>query len=441
MTTIINDIANKDASRRKDYSKFLNLYNGDQWQGRARRGEKRLTFNYIKTAIDKMTSYLTDNMTIAVDPQLNSTTVTERAQNAETVIARLMAALSLPSLIYNTEVDAAILGDGCYKVTWDDARGRVRITAPDVQGIFVWTAPDDYNEVVQVAAQYPLPADSPSAKAPKRTEIWTEQAFEVWDNNALVTHSANPYGFIPFIVFPNIARPKTPWGESDITGIEEPQKEINRAFSQLSHILEVSGNPIAVLENIAEAEDIAVKPGAVWALPEDAKAYLIDLLQGGGVRLHIDYINMLYGAFHDISETPKTAWAKDERDLSGVALEIEMQPLIQRMKRKRLIRDKVYRTLFDYALRLIQQHTGEIFDDVLPRVVWGSSLPRDKAREIDNECRMIEKGLRSRVNSMEALGIPDPSAEFNNWLKERALILAQTSKHGKPTGSDESASA
>jgi hypothetical protein len=47
------------------------------------------------------------------------------------------------------------------------------------------------------------------------------------------------------------------------------------------------------------AEDIKVQPGALWAIPEDAKAYLLDLLQGGGVRLHVDYIDLLYRALHD----------------------------------------------------------------------------------------------------------------------------------------------
>lgn len=42
-----------------------------------------------------------------------------------------------------------------------------------------------------------------------------------------------------------------------------------------------SGNPIAVLENVTEAQDIAVAPGAVWEVPEKARAYLLDLLQGG----------------------------------------------------------------------------------------------------------------------------------------------------------------
>jgi len=64
----------------------------------------------------------------------------------------------------------------------------------------------------------------------------------------------------------------------------------------------------------------------VWNIPEDAKAYLLNLLQGGGVRLHIDYINLLYRSLHDISESPRAAFGGTERDLSGVALQIELYP-------------------------------------------------------------------------------------------------------------------
>ncbi len=35
--------------------------------------------------------------------------------------------------------------------------------------------------------------------------------------------------------------------------LAEPNRELNRAFSQLSQILELSGNPIAVLEGVAGA--------------------------------------------------------------------------------------------------------------------------------------------------------------------------------------------
>ena len=69
-------------------------------------------------------------------------------------------------------------------------------------------------------------------------------------------------------------------------------------MSQIPHILELSGNPMAVLEIVEESTE----PGVVWNIPEDTKAYLLDLLQGCGLQLHINYIELLYHTTHDITE-------------------------------------------------------------------------------------------------------------------------------------------
>jgi len=63
----------------------------------------------------------------------------------------------------------------------------------------------------------------------------------------------------------------------------------------------------------------------VWTIPEEVKAYLLDLLAGGGIKLHVDYIDMIYRCLHDISESPRAAYGGIERELSGVALEVELQ--------------------------------------------------------------------------------------------------------------------
>jgi hypothetical protein len=167
----------------------------------------------------------------------------------------------------------------------------------------------------------------------------------------------------PFVIFPNLREPKKVWGVSDLTQMMEPQREFNRAMSQLSRILELSGNPVAVLENVEESEDIAVKPGAVWNIPEDAKAYLLDLLQGGGVQLHIDYINLLYRTLHDVSESPRAAFGGNDNNLSGVALEIELQPLLQKVSRKRAIRTVAYNQRNRMILKLLEKYRGDDFGD------------------------------------------------------------------------------
>src|SRR3990172_35536 len=68
------------------------------------------------------------------------------------------------------------------------------------------------------------------------------------------------------------------WGWWGVGGVGDVAEEINRCFTALSRILELSGNPIAVLAGVVESQDIAVEPGALWEMPEGAKAYLLHLL-------------------------------------------------------------------------------------------------------------------------------------------------------------------
>ncbi|MBM4447885.1 MAG: phage portal protein, partial [Chloroflexi bacterium] len=263
----------------------------------------------------------------------------------------------------------------------------------------------------------------PRGKTATVVEVWTDYDFELYLDNVPVERKPNPYGFIPFIIYPNLREPKKFWGASDLPQIMEAQRELNRAMSQLSRILELSGNPIAVLENVEESEDIAVRPGAVWNIPEDAKAYLLDLLQGGGVNLHINYIDLLYRALHDISESPRSAFGGTERDLSGVALEIELNPLMQKVRRKRIIRSAVYKRRNEMILRLLQKYRGLDFGRNHLRVVWGPVLPQDITRQVNNEQVLIQNGIHSRRRAMDELGIRDPDSEFKQWLEEREIIL------------------
>ena len=440
--SIPQQLAQKDRDRIKGYSELLDFYHGVHWEGRALRGEKRLTFNYAKVLVDKVTSYLMSGTAFAVDALEDSDEARERAQRAEQALYLVHLENNLEQLDFDTEIDCAILGDACFKLIWDQQAKKVRVTAPDVQGIYAWWFGDDVSRVWRVASKYSLTAEetemlhqvTPKAKTATLIEVWTDTTFELYLDNALLEQKPNPYGFIPFITYPNLREPKKFWGMSDIPQIMESQRELNRAMSQLSRILELSGNPIAVLENIEESEDIAVKPGAVWNIPEDAKAYLLDLLQGGGVRMHIEYIDLLYRTMHDVAESPRAAFGGVERDLSGVALEIELHPLLQKVKRKRIIRTAVYNQRNEMILKLLEKYTAQSFGmkdgTNRMRIVWGPVLPHDVARQVNNEVSLVQTGIHSRRRAMDELGIQDPEFEFERWLEERATILKMNRELG-----------
>ncbi len=203
--------------------------------------------------------------------------------------------------------------------------------------------------------------------------------------------------------------------------MREPVRELNRALSQLSMILELSGNPIAVLENVTESQDIAVQPGAVWELPERARAYLLDLLQGGGVNLHVEYVNLLYRTLHDLGEAPRASFGDTGRGLSGVALNIELDPLLKKVQRKRLLREAAFKRRNELILRLLEQHTGVSYAPYESRVVWGSLLPVDRSRLVADEVRLVDAGIHSRRRAADEMGVADPESEYERWREEERL--------------------
>jgi len=426
-----SQLRERDLGRLKCYRQRLEFYQGRQQPGARRGVEKQLIFNYARVVVDKVSSYLMSGLHLAVEPQEDTAGARQRAARAQAALERVSVENNLEQLDFETEVDCAILGDACYKVSWDAGTKSVRVSAPDAQGVYAWWLPDDISRLWRLASRYSLAAEEaealysykPSGKTAVLTELWTDSRFELWCDDVLLEEKANPYGFIPFIIFPNLREPKSFWGVSDLAHLTEPQQELNRAMSQLSRILELSGNPIAVLENVEESEDIAVQPGAVWNIPEDARAYLLDLLEGGGAASHIGYIDLLYRTLHDLAEVPRAAFGGGNSNLSGVALEIELQPLLQKVWRKRLIRSGVYNRRSRLILRLLQKYTGEDFSGLEPDVVWSPVLPRDITAVVNNEQALVASGIHSRRRAMAEVGVSDAGAEFKQWLEERQSIL------------------
>ncbi len=275
--TILAQLMRMDLGRIKGYKELLDFYYGKQWEGKGRWHERRLTFNYAKVFIEKITSYLMGGINFTVDPYDNSDKATERARRAEAVLKKVYSENYLEQLDLETEIDCAVLGDGCYKVIWDSTEKRVRVTAPDIQGIYAWWAGDDASRLWRVASRYQLTQEEADllygVKSRNKTavivEIWTDREFELYLDNTLLESKPNPYGFIPFIVFSNLREPKKFWGVSDLVQIMESQRELNRAMSQLSRILELSGNPIAVLDKDCQLD---FSPGYCTAVGNEYSA-------------------------------------------------------------------------------------------------------------------------------------------------------------------------
>lgn len=288
-----NPFLSRDAARLARYRECLDFYEGRQWSGRPLPSEKRLTVNYARALVKKAISYLFPDVPLfSVVPESESRAASRRASVAENALAEVYDASGLGTADYDAAIDAAVLGDGAFKVVWDAAARLPIVSAVDVQTLSAWWRADDPRVVTRVAQRYSLSAEEASAQfrvavpfAPSVAvaviEDWRAERYSVSVGNQIVVEKANPFGWIPYTIFPNERQSQEFWGKSDLADLIEPARELNRRMSIVSKILELSGNPIAVLEGLESSEGIRVGPGALWELPEGAKAYLLDLLGGG----------------------------------------------------------------------------------------------------------------------------------------------------------------
>src|SRR6266508_2320680 len=102
----------EDRERLARYAEALAFYRGDQWLGRRRRGETRLTFNYARALVRKVASYVFPAPVTFSVPSEGGPGEDAAASRAERAVAALGADLDLARLDIELCVDASVLGDG-----------------------------------------------------------------------------------------------------------------------------------------------------------------------------------------------------------------------------------------------------------------------------------------------------------------------------------------
>src|SRR4030042_2527598 len=96
--TVVAQLARMDTDRIKGYREVLDFYNGRQWEGREKRGERRLIFNYARVFVEKITSYLMSGMTFDVSPFDDTAAAKEAVKQAENSLYQVYAGNNLEQL-------------------------------------------------------------------------------------------------------------------------------------------------------------------------------------------------------------------------------------------------------------------------------------------------------------------------------------------------------
>ena len=469
----------RDKKRLSRYCELRDFYDGTQWLGKPRRGETRVVVNYGRALVRKVVSYalpdpvgfevpapvMTESEVVSRkssetshDPRLTSalwahdSAIEAQANSVETLLAELLAELDADRLDFALAIDSAVLGDGVMKVTWDPIAMRPRLAVVDPSTLLAWWSPDTPTEAYRFAQRYTLPGQAiaslgwsaAGALQPDRlypiVEDWTGDRWLVTVAGQTARDEPNPYGWLPYLVLPNNASGAEFWGESDLEDLLDLCRQLNKRLSVLADILDYSGYPITVLENVDGSDGIVLGPGAKWEMPEGSKAYLLDLLQGGGVDLHIKYVDELRTALHDLAETPRTAFGEAGRAIAGAALQVELQPLVQKVKRKRRGLASLYRKRNAMLLDLMERFGSAPIGGLRRTVpVWPPILPSDREAEARVGVQLVNAKVRSRRSVAADLGEEDPDGELTRIVEEAERLAALVQREAESDEDGETA--
>ena len=443
-----------DQARLRRYAECLDFYNGKQW-ARPRHGRSNLTLNYARAVVDKGVSYLLGRgINFAVPAEGCDA---ERAAAAEALLYRVYEENDLEPVDIQGAINGAVLGDTIFKVFWEQgpqnrewgfgSGGRVRVVNIDPFTFFPSWAEDDPSELLSVRLIYRLSAaetgrrwgaggnqglgarsreDSSLAPRPNLeqpipiVEEWTSTEFALLANGQEMVRKPNPYGFIPFVHIAN-ARPANEfWGVSDLKDVMPLNRELNERMSDMADVIRFHADPPVVFRGVMEHSDLAVGPGTVWDIPEGADVQLLEWRgQNPAVQEHIERV---LRSLHDVAETPKTAFGDSGRLLSGVALETELQPLIQKTLRKRAWWNAGLRRRNRYILRVAESMGLGSFAPYRSTVIWPPLLPTDGEAEVRNNVALVAAGLRSRQTAMDRLGEESPEEEVARIEGDQSAI-------------------
>jgi hypothetical protein len=463
VASAIAELRARDGERLRRYRELLDFYEGRHFAA-PRRGRTNLVVNYARAVVDKGVSYLFGrgvHFSVPEDAPLGAV----RARLAERLLAQIAEENDLDLLLLHAATNAAALGDAALKVFWDAAAGRVRILNVDPFRFFPTWASDDVAALQRVAVCGRLAAAEArerygwqgvvrsSVGEVETLEVWTAERFQLVVEGEVMRDDPNPYRFIPFVHVPNLQPPNTSWGVSDLVDVIPLNRELDERMSDQADLIRYHADPPVVFRGVERHSDLAVGPGTVWDLPRDADVALLEWR--GALPTLQEHVERVLRALYEVAETPRTSFGDSGRLLSGVALETELQPLIQRTLRKQVGWGAALRHVARMALLLSEQfddrlRRGGTEEGGLPgfslppgagggeegslarpalrfapyrvRVVWPPMLPRDDDAEAQRNLALVAGGLRAHRSAMDALGVLEPEAELQRVRQDRRAL-------------------
>ena len=426
----------EDVTRLSEYRRKWNFYEGYHWEELPESGKAEVTKNYCRAFINKFVAYeLGKGFNIKMRPEVE-----------ESILPFLNEVWKDNNVLtYCLELGQmkAITGDGWTQVSFQPKfldngqpnpqfydpyneyeKGRIRILVVPSNICFPeYDDGYDKDNLRKFTVMYPvrLNPDAPSqTKTIVYKQVWTRDTVEVWWGSDLQGTYANKYGVIPFFHTKNLPVAGRNTGLSDLEDLIPLNVELNLKSSDVSEIIDYHSAPVTVVfgARIGQLEKGANK---VWGgLPKDAKVENLGL--EGDLSASTNYIKDLKKAMHEIGGVPEGALGSELAisNTSGVALQITMLPLTEKVEQKRAQTSATLQAINKLIIKigitegiieanLDKWKVGDTYakDIYQNEIMFEENLPKDKLVELQTLQLEMKLGLADREEGMKRLGKRD----------------------------------
>ncbi len=384
---IFVNLEQRDMERLRRYEQNWRMYLGQQWSFNREDGEPLVTVNKLMPVINKGVTWLLGNgfsLGVQRDPD------GEERSLPQSLLAPIAPHLretwdqvnERQVLLLEAGLMGAITGDVWILITPEPVTAVARAANPDIENFLrihilgsesvfpIWDPANTERLLgVKIVTLFVDDAhggggtDVSHQRGPvntrRFTQVITPEVFIEQMEGQEPVRRENVLGEIPIVHIKNMGVPREYYGLSDMdAGLVDLQRELNEKVTDISDTVNYHAQPITVITG-AKVKNLERGPKKIWSgFPAGTNVFNLEM--SGSLGAATEYVKMIESWILEGADLPETALGKSTpvSNTSGVALNLQNRPIIDRIKRKRPYYERGLRDINYFILRWKQELEG-----------------------------------------------------------------------------------
>jgi len=301
--------------------------------------DDNVRLNFARMIVDKGVSFL-----FGKEVKFEITEGTQTAQ--EQWLDDCWAANRKMTLLQKTALNGAVCGQAFIRLYTEPGKKFPRLIVVDPETVTVTLAADDIDTVYGYKIQYQsIDPDTEKHVTVRHVIERDGQFWKIKDERGqiesgtweTISDTRWPYVFSPIVQCQNLPAPNEFWGVSDIEDdLIEVTNSTNFIMSNLVKIVRYHGHQITWGTGFKPNELLDISADKTIVLPVGGELQYLEMT--GDIDKVLSIYKELKMFAHELSRIPEVAtWRVESAgQLSGVALEILYQPLLEKTETKRM---------------------------------------------------------------------------------------------------------